>query len=236
MASGLVYWLVMLNWGEEEEVVVSASIKKVDKSATLMKATMENNTVFNSDYVGELVTAACLITGLVLYKLLKYRCKVNVEPTPPVQPDVIPNNHAIIDNMPHSSLPHPYPYMNYNYSAAAPPSYSSLTTTSPAPASTSLPAPTLSAASFPVATPPTTEQVTVLPSTSTAKFKKKIPVLESSTSESDDSECSEVIVAKAAAQAAKQKRKRQRKKEKKDKENTLTATDNTVPSTAPSTT
>ena len=223
IASGLTYWLITRGGGEEE-VVVKASITKVDKSASLMKASMENNTVFNSDYLGEVVTACCLITGIILYKLIKYRCKSSVEspnvPVVPNHPDVIP--HAVID-MPHPPLP-VQPYM-YNYSA--PPSYSSVA----APPTFAISAPsTVAAPPTLIVAPPTTstEQVTVIPSTSTVKYKKNVTTIDSTSTESSDSETSDVIAAKAAADAAKKKRKRQRKK----KENAPpTAADNPATTT-----
>ena len=205
---------------DEEKVTTTTAIKKIDKSANLLKGTIETNTVFNSDYLTELVIAACLLTGLVIWKVLKYRCKMNIGPTPtqPALPDVIPSIHP--------SLPHPFPYMNYT----APPSYTSVTTNSPDPT------PRPSAASFPVDAPSTLEQVTCLPSTSCAKFKKQTIVLPSSTSESEDSDTSEIVAAKKAAKAAKQKRKQLRKKEKKEKENIIPLAENTIaPAVTPAT-
>lgn len=219
VASGLAYWIVMLNMEDKEEEMVSTGIKKVDQSANIVKGTIETNAVFYSDYLTELVVAGCLLTGLIIWKVLKYRCKINVGPTPPapVLPDIVPVNHAPLP------MPHPFPYMNYNHGNTAPPSYASATTTTPTPAP--------SAASFPVEIP-AVEQVTCLPSTSSAKFKKQPPVLPSSTSESEDSDTSDIQAAKEAARAAKQKRRKLRKKEKKDKENTIPSPDNNIPPTS----
>ena len=178
VAAGLVYWLLTKNNGEVE---LKSSLAKVDSSSNILKASVEQNNVFQSDYIGELITAGCLLTAVIIYKLAKWKCKTMGAPI--VTPDPPPPAAQIIPPPPVPAPVQPYLY-NFH---TAPPSYAT------------------------VVPPSYTDQAKATTSNTTARYKKTvIPTVESSSTEtSSDSETPVEVI--AAAAAAKKKRKRKRK-------------------------
>ena len=121
VAAGLTYWLLTKDNGEVE---VKASLAKVDSSSNILKASVEQNNVFQSDYLGELITAGCLITAVILYKITKYKCKTMGAPI--VTPD--PPPHAALAPVQNHPPPAPAPVHTYPpvYLQAPPPSYATV--------------------------------------------------------------------------------------------------------------
>ena len=179
IASGLIYWLLTKDSGV---AVAKASLVKVDKSSNLLKASVEQTNVFQSDYLGELITAGCLITAVILYKITKYKCKTMVAP----QVTSDPPPHAPHAPAPVQTYPPPAPAPVHTY----PPVY------------LQAPPPSYAAAAF-------ADQAQASTSTSTVRYKKSAPVEHSDTETSTDSETDTPLEVVAAA---KKRRKRKRNK------------------------